>query len=99
MNLELLISRAASHSLQRPDLQSLPSNLPISPRLSNSTKNSSRSNNGLSTDASAGIGIGIALIVCLATFGICFLFARHRTVRRKKIRSLSGHSFDEEHIP
>lgn len=53
---------------------------------------------GLSSGASAGIGIGVALVVCLAAFGMWF-FMRRRKTHRTQTRLTSIHSSDEERAP
>lgn len=49
----------------------------------------------MGTGAAVGIGVGVALIVCLAAFGMWF-FLRRRKVRRAGTRSTFSHSSDEE---
>jgi hypothetical protein len=61
-----------------------------------STNESNSSGGRLGTGPSTGIGIGVALIVCLAAFGMWF-FLRRRKARRNETRSTSSHSSDEEH--
>lgn len=60
------------------------------------TNESNNSGGELGTGASAGIGIGVALVVCLAAFGVWF-FLRRRKACRNETRSTSSHNSDEEH--
>lgn len=76
----------------------LPSGSPTALSPTDPTNQDSSSSDRLGPGASAGIGIGVSLVVCLAAF-VIWLFLRRRKSRQKKTRSTSNHSSDEEHLP